>query len=97
MRRTKAGRTYRPLTRFEDLRHPTRDHRVAQARLDAELRKAEASVVMGDDITFGQLSEFYLEDGEKSGRRSQEPLDLAHRPHGKPKVASNGDLQAFRS
>jgi|GEM_PF-4515024 len=71
-RRTKTGRTYRPLTLFKDLTHPTRDELAAQARLHRELERSTATTIVGDDITFEQLTEFYLEEAEKSGRLAPE-------------------------
>lgn len=70
-----TGKVYRPLTRFADLKHPTRDALEAQARLHKLLKEAEAQVVYGDDITFRQLTEFYLEDLEKTKKVGRETFD----------------------
>lgn len=75
IRYTKKGQPYRPLTRFEDLKHPVRDNLAAQARLHKALELAEAQVVYGDDITFSQLTEFYLEDVAKTKKVGRETYD----------------------
>jgi integrase len=72
VKRTKSGREYRTLTRIEHLRHPTRDEVAAQAWLHARLERERVRVLLGDDITFRRLAEYYMEDAEKSGRLGAE-------------------------
>lgn len=62
-RETKAGRSYRALVRAPHLTHPTRDDSAAQAWLHNELAN-RSRVILGDDVTFEQLTEFYLQESE---------------------------------
>ena len=63
-RTTKTGRTYKPTTAFHDLRTP-QDRSAALLRLEhllAQEKLATPQPVFITDISFRQLSEFFLQD-----------------------------------
>jgi integrase len=71
VRVTKSGRPFRSLTLFKDLTRE-QDRLAAQARLHQLLERGRVKLILGDDITFQQLTEYYLHDAEESGRLGPE-------------------------
>src|SRR4051794_34543057 len=62
---TKAGKSYRLKVFNKELRHRTRDELAAQAWVHAELVRQQAAAVPAGDLTFRELSEYYLQDAER--------------------------------
>lgn len=65
VRFTKDGKSYRSKVFHKELTHPTKDALAAQAWVHSELERRRAALVPAGDLTFRQLTEFYLEDAER--------------------------------